>query len=215
MLFRSTQQYKDYYSTQLSIVHLPSGVVIGLDAFITNFTDSYKPNFKPTNVYGRMDPIVNYQNTTRTITVGVVVPAVDIEQAKENFNKLKLLGRFQYPSYGSIQGASGLATPPMCKVKFGNLINEADGHLYGYFAGFDFSPVVESGFFIDGISLFPKEYKISLTYNVLHTISVGWRGNKFQQGQQNAGTNQGETPSNIADGGGNPNNQANANKLMG
>ncbi len=164
----------------IDIVHVPSGRKVSFGAFINSFNDSYKTNIKTQTVYGRMDPIVNYQNTTRTITLSFTVPASSEEDAQDNLIKISSLIKFQYPSYSNAEVTSGIATPPICKLKFENLINESGDYLFGYFTGVDFSPINESGYFInDNGYLFPKEYKINLNFTVLHTVALGWTKKGF------------------------------------
>jgi len=167
----------------IKITHVPSNRTVEFDSFLTSFSDSFKPSFKTQNVYGRMDPIVNYQNTSRTITIAFVVPAASEQEAVDNLKKLSLLGMFQYPEYTNADRASGINSPPICKMKFQNLVTEDGKDLFGYFGGFDFSPVNEAGYFIDDSSyLYPKEYKVNLTFNVLHTKPIGWQNNKLVNG---------------------------------
>ena len=174
-------QFTKQFSIQ--ITHVPSGRKVEFGSFLTSFTDSFKPNFKSQNVYGRMDPIVNYQNTSRTISISFVVPASSEQEAVDNLKNLSLLGMFQYPEYTNAERASGINSPPICKMKFQNLITEDGKDLFGYFGGFDFSPVNEAGYFSDDQSyLYPKEYKVSLTFNVLHTKAIGWQNNKLVNG---------------------------------
>jgi hypothetical protein len=173
-----TKQFK------IEIVHSPTGKSIEFGLFLTSFNDSFKPNFKTQNVYGRMDPIVNFQNTSRTITVAFVVPAASEAESQKNLEALSSLASFQYPKYLNLNVVSGITSPPICKMKMHNLITENGDFLHGYFSGFDFSPVNESGYFIaDNNYLFPKEYKVNLTFNVLHTKAIGWSGNVWQNRQ--------------------------------
>ena len=170
-------------SFKIEIVHLPSNANVSFAAFLNSFNDSYKTNFKSQTVYGRMDPIVNYQNTTRTLSIGFVVPASSQEDAINNLDKISQLIKFQYPEYTNNENVSGISSPPMCKMKFQNLANEYGDFLYGFFGGVDFVPTNESGYFIDdNNNLFPKEFKVSLTFTVLHTKAPGWSKDKWKSG---------------------------------
>ncbi len=174
-------------SFQIKITHIATDNSVSFYAFLNSFSDSFKGSYKTQNVYGRMDPIINYQGTTRKISFSFTVPAYSLEDSEENVSKIQKLIQFQYPTYNqatevNAQGAttktmnvSGMASPPMCKVKFNNLINYYGEELYGYFDGVDFTPTNESGYFIsDDNRIFPKEFKITLSFNVLHTSPLGW-----------------------------------------
>jgi hypothetical protein len=68
-------------------------------------------------------------------------------------------------------------------MKFQNLANEYGDFLYGFFGGVDFVPTNESGYFIDdNNNLYPKEFKVSLAFTVLHTKAPGWSSNKWKSG---------------------------------
>ncbi len=172
--------YTEQFSIDIS--HVASGNKVSFGAFLSSFSDSYKTNIKSQTVYGRMDPVVNYQNTTRTITLAFVVPSSSIENAAEHLRRISLLIKFQYPSYSDAKVTSGIATPPICRLKFENLATEGGSALYGYFTGVDFSPVNESGYFVsDDKHIYPKEFKINLNFTVLHTKVLGWTKNRFAQ----------------------------------
>lgn len=167
----------------IEIVHVPSGKKVEFGAFLNSFSDTVKPNIKSTTVYGRMDPIINYQNTTRTIDISFTVPASSLQDAAYKTTLINQLRSFQYPSYRSIGVVSGIGTPPICKVKFNNLIQESDGYLYGYFSSVAYAPVNDSGYLISNNNMiYAKEYKISLNFTVLHTKPLGWSGQNFSLG---------------------------------
>jgi hypothetical protein len=186
-------------SFKIDIIHVPTKNKISFASFLNSFTDSYKTNFKQYTGYGRMDPVINYQNTARTINISFTVPASSDEDAKNNLNKMSQLIKFQYPEYQNIEVVSGISSPPICKVKFANLINEYGDYLYGYFSGVDFTPTNESGYFIDdNNNLFPKEFKVSLSFTVLHTKAPGWSNNKWISGRFPYANSVNSNPQSIA-----------------
>lgn len=162
-------------SINIEIQHIPTKQKIKFASFLISFTDSYKLSTTPQNVYGRMDPIINYKNTARVITFSIAVPAASLEEAKINSDKISSLIKFQYPVYSNAERASGIFAPPMCNIRFNNMITEYGDYLSGFFAGVDFTPVNETGYFIDENSnIYAKEYKLNLSFTVLHTKSLGW-----------------------------------------
>jgi len=214
--------YTNNFKIQIVPTHLPSSETLNFGAFLITFNDSYKTNFKNQQVYGRMDSIVNYQNTTRTLSISFGIPAASLQESIDNLQKVSNLIKFQYPVYSSVEVVSGISTPPICKMKFQNLINEYGDYLYGYFAGVDFTPTNEVGYFIDDKNnLYPKEIKISLNFTVLHTKAVGWSKNKWASGQKYpygnsqqsaASTSTGINPENIAST--DVNDQANGDEIL-
>ena len=52
----------------LEIYHIPSGQSIKFKAYINDFQDKYDSEWNSTEVYGRMDPIQQYQGTKRNMS---------------------------------------------------------------------------------------------------------------------------------------------------
>lgn len=156
-------------------------------AFLKDITDSYKSEWNPQRVLGKMDPIATYKNTSRTITLGFSVPSDSVEEAIGNLGKIDYIIRGMYPVYDSGPlGTAVLSTPPYFRIRFSNLIRNAannsktntlrDG-LMCYFTGFDFKPDNSSGYFIENGNLYPKLTEITLTLNVIHEHPLGKREN--------------------------------------
>jgi len=162
--------------------------------FLTSFSDSFKSNWNSTSVYGKMDPIVNFKNTTRSISVGFDVPNESLGEAQVNMARLDNIIKGMYPvyvgEYGPGQGGSNvMASPPMYRVRMSNLIcnasyipdfdatsdNSLRSGLLGYIQDFTFNPDIGNGFFIDTETknILPKLVKVSFTLNVIHEHPLG------------------------------------------
>lgn len=160
-------------------------VTVKFPAFIKDYTDSFKSNWTPTELYGRMDPILTYKNTVRTITLSFDIPCESITIAKLNLEQINYLIRGMYPVYDEgARGSAILSSPPMFRVRFANLIKNvandddrdtlASGILCSI-QNFDFKPVVDNGFYIDEEKnmLYPKLITVSLSLNVIHEHPLG------------------------------------------
>ena len=98
-----------------------------------------------------------YQSTTRSISLGWMVPSASVEEARQNMQKFALLASLLYPSYDTntdakFGGATSIAGAPLFKLKVVNLVSSGaggvqDAGLLGSCQGFDFSPDLEMGFF--------------------------------------------------------------------
>jgi len=196
----SPEDYFSYYGNKevasLYIIHVPTEYIVKFPAIITNYSEDFKPSFSAENVYGRMDAIQRYQNTTRTVSVTWVLPAYDKDHSSIILAHLSQLARFLYPVYDKIGNtcadALGIRESPLLRVRFANLIqkNVHDGSSYednGLLVApttFNFAPVLETGFFFsdDNDMLFPKETKISMNFTVLHEETPGWikSGNSYK-----------------------------------
>lgn len=148
----------------LEILHIPSGNSIKFKAYIEDFQDKYDSDWTSTDVYGRMDPVHQYQGTKRVISLDWIVPAFSVSEAKLNHQKCSLLFSMLYPNYsenGGRSSATQISTAPIFKVKFGNLIQDPtypagegsveDAGLVGAISGFTYAPNIEAGF-IDNIN---------------------------------------------------------------
>ena len=96
-------------------------------AFITAFNETYSPNFNPTEVFGRTDPIYQYKNTTRNITLAFKLPAASESEAFENLGRVQKLLQMLYPSYSQVSeldNALTLSHAPLVRLKVMNLLTK-------------------------------------------------------------------------------------------
>jgi hypothetical protein len=192
---------------------------IWFPAFLTNFSDSFKSNWNKVEVYGKMDPIVTFKNTSRSISLGFDIPNESADEAKKYLSYIDTLIRGLYPVYnGGTLGTAIISSPPMFRVRFGNLIKNTtrtdDGTLGSlktgllcYMDGFEFKPKIENGFFINGYDIYPKLISVSLTLHIIHEHALGQQPlsgsvvsrenfNSFPHGQSAGNTPTGQgTPS--------------------
>ena len=163
----------------IEIFHIPSGKIVKFKAMISDYSDSFTTNYASEEVYGRMDPMVNFTNTVREINLGWSLPAASEDEARLNLQKCSLLISMLYPSYAVGGGATAIAAGPLFKLKFANLIADGVGGvqtngLIGTIGGFEFTPDLEVGFFDRPGVLLPKRIDCSIGYQVLHSNPMGW-----------------------------------------
>ena len=165
---------EDKFQIEISNPSFGTNNKVNFGAFLKGFKDSYKTNAVQNSTFGRMDPIINYQNTQRSISISFAVPSANLADSQRNMGKILSLISFQYPVFQKNAIVSGINSPPICTMKFENLVQEQGNVLYGYFGGVDYEPVVESGWLItNNHRLYAKEYSVSLQFTVLHTIARG------------------------------------------
>ena len=139
---RGTGKYTDVVKShekegvKIQFYHKVSGHTVSFPAFLTQFSDKYDSKWETYNVYGRMDPIEIFTQTTRTISLGWKCVAANMVEAQTNMKKCSMLAHMLYPasetmaaeaSYKDISSTQ-IGSPPMFKVKFMNLIaNSATG----------------------------------------------------------------------------------------
>jgi hypothetical protein len=111
----------------ISFYHVPSRRSVFFKAFITAFTETYNSNFTSNEVFGRTDPIYQFKNTTRKISLTFTVPAASEGEAYENLGKVSLLEQMLYPSYqdldsSDVESATTLNQSPLIRLKVMNLL---------------------------------------------------------------------------------------------
>ena len=173
----------DPHNQRLEFFHVPSGKCVWFKAFITQYEDIYTSQWQPEQVYGRMDPLMTFQNTTRQISIGFDVVAEGEADAIENLAKFSLLTQMLYPSYES-GGATTIKASPYFKLKFMNWAVDAEWYegLLGTVNGFNFAPKLDMGVFQGGrtgLDIFPKVISVAFQFTVLHQHSMGWQNKTF------------------------------------
>lgn len=108
----------------ISFYHVPSKRSVSFKAFITAFNESYNSNFTPHEAFGRTDPIYQYKNTTRKITLAFKVPAASESEAFENLGRISALEQMLYPSYSELDSATTLTQAPLIRIKIMNMLSK-------------------------------------------------------------------------------------------
>jgi len=110
----------------ISFRHEPSGRSVFFKAFIMAFTETYNSNFTPTEAFGRTDPIYQYKNTTRKISLTIEVPAASEGEAYENLGRVSALEQMLYASYtGDSNNALNMTQSPLIRMKVMNLLQKS------------------------------------------------------------------------------------------
>ena len=119
----------------IGIQHIPSGGATYFKAFITQYNENFDSAWENTPVFGRPDPLYQFKNTQRSISIGWVVPAASLGEGIENLEKVQNFVRYMYPSYnttnagpdGTSFNALGMAAPPLIRLKFMNMLHNTRG----------------------------------------------------------------------------------------
>ena len=97
-------------------------------AFITAFNETYNSDWSSESVYGRADPIYQFKQTQRKITLAYKVPCSTAGEAYENLGKVQQLIQFLYPAYQDPQNATTITQSPLVRLKVMNLLtNNKEG----------------------------------------------------------------------------------------
>jgi hypothetical protein len=156
-----TNQLANERKEYIEIYHIPTGLNVFFKAFLTEFSDTFSPEYNEEAVFGRMDPIATYKRTGRKIQLGWSMPSSDLNEAKENMAKMNRFIQMLYPVYDKASEGGSSATTmrsgPIFKIKMGNLIMKPGQKttsgaakkkgLPGIISGFSYSPDLDAGVF--------------------------------------------------------------------
>ena len=112
----------------ITFYHVNSGQNMAFKAFLTTYTDTFRPEWTSEAVFGRADPIYMYKNTVRSITIAFKVPAATQGEAWENLQKVQKLTTFLYPNYSPVGGtaesapAQTISGAPLVRMGLMNII---------------------------------------------------------------------------------------------
>ena len=97
---------------------------VSFKAFITSYNESYNCDWENETVYGRIDSIPMFKQTTRSISLSFVVPAATTSEGYQNLYKVDKLRSFLYASYDTSDNALSINQSPLTRVNVMGLLNE-------------------------------------------------------------------------------------------
>jgi len=177
--------YANYRNLYINFLGIATGRAVRFKAFLTEFADDFSSTWNEEDVYGRMDPIVTFQGTKRSMNLNFDVPSSNYAEAVANYRRLSLLIALLYPGYSG-GGANAISSAPLFKVSFANWVNTGDGGsvqesgLVAAIKGFNFAPDMDAGVWDDPQFITPKLFNVSCQMTVLHTESLGWSGSNWR-----------------------------------
>jgi len=183
--------------------HVPSGKIVFFKAFINSLNETYSCDWNTESVYGRTDPIQIFKQTTRNITLSLMVPASSISEGYQNLARVEELATYLYPSYENVNNALTIAQSPLIRLSVMNLIKNhnskkttfqslksgtqqsigtGDG-LLGVIRNLTVNHNIESlengSFMLPGGKILPKAIEITLDFTAIHEKTLGWQGENF------------------------------------
>jgi hypothetical protein len=168
----------------LTVEHVATEKFISLQKIkISSFKDTLDTKYSSEEVFGRMDPIMTYQGTTRNISFSFDMGSDTVENMSLAQVAVQKLMQFQYPVYDPLEsGALALSRPPLLRVKFANYIQAENGAgLLCAMKGMSYNPI--DNFAIDRSprivngNIVPIRISVSMELTVLHEAPVGWQIN--------------------------------------
>ena len=185
---------------ELIFEHVPTETFINFKAYITAFNETFSSDWATETVFGRIDPIAMFKQTTRNVTLSFKVVAATPSEGFENLYRVDVLRSFLYPTYAG-EGAQTLSQSPLVRVKVMNMLtNGAQSNTYNQmFSGGVMTAMQGALTVIKSMSVahnldntdvgsfhvgdpgasqagvVPKMMEISLDFMVLHEANMGWQ----------------------------------------
>tara|TARA_A100001011_G_scaffold358236_1_gene403811 strand:+ start:503 stop:1294 length:792 start_codon:yes stop_codon:yes gene_type:complete len=180
----------------ITFEHVPTGTRVTFKAFLKNFQDQYSSRWNAHSGYGRMDDVMQFESTKRTMTLGFDVVAGDLTEAKQNLSRISTLAQMLYPTFEGDSGPQTIKAAPLLKVKFMNWAQDSENGMGLVCAcqGFAYQPTLEPGVFTarekNGKNknvLYPKVCTITTNLTIIHQHKLGWKFSeiKLQKGSLN------------------------------
>jgi hypothetical protein len=191
--------------------HVPSGKKLFFKAFIMSYNETFSPDWAEEQVFGRMDPIVQFKNTTRNVSMGLKIPAASESEAFENLSKLQALVQFLYPNYYDVARATTIAQSPLMRLGVMNLGRSQAGDqdpikyntaptpstapgMLGYMKNLTLNYNLDSDAGViqrvinregaaagSSNTILPKLIEINFDFAILHEHGLGWEDGKFSE----------------------------------
>ena len=172
------------------ITSLISGEPAELGGAITNLSDSWALAFNEETVYGRIDPIPTYSNTTRTISVSMdLIPVKKGIQGRLEdslahqvvINRVAAMCYAGYENTGDFNFAV-IKAPPLVSIKYANIICSSDGSpLKAYMKSFSVNTQNEGLYNIAPAvaneNIYYNRLSLSFEFGIIHDSEIGHNSN--------------------------------------
>jgi len=138
-------------------------------AFNLNTSEQFTPNWSEEEGWGRVDPVMGYRSTGRTMSVSFYCHAFAPEDLSVIYKKRHWLTSMVYPEISSdLLMRSG----PVCRMRVGDLYNNAQGGLPGVLKDLSFDDSEQVWELKKGFKV-PRGFSVSFTFQVLHEGTPG------------------------------------------
>lgn len=137
--------------------------------------ESLAPMWNEEEAFGRVDPVMGYRSTGRTISLSFLVHAFSPEDLRVIYMKRHWLSSLAYPS---IADDLTLTAGPVCRLRVGDLYNNSRGGLPGVIKSLDYDDSEQVWELKRGYKV-PHGFGVSLTFQVLHEGTPGVNNGHF------------------------------------
>jgi hypothetical protein len=133
------------------------------------FSNAISPEWTEASSFGRTDPILGYQKTSRTYSVSFELHAFAPEDLEVMYKKMTWLTSMCYPSYGL---DSLMRSGPVTRMRIGDAVATESGGISGVIKSLNFDFADALWELKQGLKV-PRSFKVSVDFQVLHEGPVG------------------------------------------
>ena len=200
-LYEETQKI-DEQSDLLIFTHVATGTVIEIKTGLKSFTDNFSSNWNSESVYGRMDPIMTFQNTQRQMSLEFIAGpnsnstykftdpngSKRTKTGQSDIEAVQFLASLLYPTYTNDNSLS-IKDPPLLRIYYQDIVGKegTEGLLVAvesltYDRGTLYSPKSAAGG--DREILKPDFINVTVNFTPLHEFDLGWEKVKVKNLQK-------------------------------
>ena len=96
--------------------------MINFKAFVTAYNETFSSDYVSEQVFGRIDPIHTFKQTTRNISLNFVIPCSTPSESFTMLNRVDRLRSFLYPTYTNLSNALTIDQSPLMRISIMNLL---------------------------------------------------------------------------------------------
>jgi hypothetical protein len=131
--------------------------------------ESFNPNWSEEEAWGRVDPVLGYRSTNRSISLSFTCHAFSPEDLPVMYRKRQWLTSMVYPE---ISPDLLMKSGPVIRLRLGDLYNNANGGLAGVLKSVEFDDSEQTWELRRGYKV-PRGFNVSVNFQVLHEGTPG------------------------------------------
>ena len=97
-------------------------------AFITAYNETFSSDYVSEQVFGRIDPIQTFKQTTRSATLSFQIPCSTPSESFTMLSRVDKLRSYLYPTYTDVSNALTIDQNPLVRIKIMNLVTNNQVH---------------------------------------------------------------------------------------
>lgn len=143
--------------------------------FDLTLNEAFAPRWNEATYFGRVDPVMTYQGTTRTVSLSFTLHTFSPSDIRVIYQKLHWLKSMVYPEYGSDML---MKSGPVCRLRVGDVLKSHGHGVSGVITSLDLD-YADALWELKKGSKVPRQVGVSVSFTVLHDAIIGLRDGTF------------------------------------